>query len=165
MENLIDIIIKEGYADEYLCNEFKTEKKAVRDLRKEFICSLNERIKFRNSVYEDMLKKEGLVLQEIESIVNHELIRRAYVDSSKSERIKSILEPLLEGKAVVLKDYKLLKEMKNALLNILDEQLTFEKKELQKIRDSIGEEMYNDYEMYFKSNNFLRLIHENDLNK
>lgn len=165
MENLIDIVIKEGYADEYLLNEFKTEKDAVKDLRKEFTCSLNKRIKFRNSVYEDMLKKEELVLQEIESIVNHELIRRAYADSSKSERIKSILEPLLEGKAVVLKDYKLLKEIKNELLNILDEQLAFERAELKKIKDSIGEDMYNDYEMYFKSNNFLKLIYKNDLNK
>lgn len=160
MEALIDIIIKEGYADEYLCNKFKNENESFKDLRKEFINSLSKRIEFRNSVYEDMLKKEEEIIEEINDIVNHDIMRRAYFYTANREKIDEILKPLVEGKIIIFKNYKLLKEIKKNLLNILDEQLYFEKTELNKIKDSIGENMYNDYELYFNTNDFLKLIYK-----
>jgi hypothetical protein len=158
MKKLIDTIIKEGFARDNLEAELKYLKKSVEDSRNELIDCLKEGEELKNSVYYDMLVKEKVVLKEIQSITEHELLVRANKSQSKSKRIKHILEPLVEGRVEVLKDYKVLQEIKNELLRVLEEQLSFEAEELKKIKASIGEYMYAEHKMYFESNEFLKLI-------
>ena len=136
----------------------KEHKKVISE-RNQLLDCLNRRLAERNEIYGHLVKAELKILNQIKELLTKPEIRRAYESNEEhKEIIEEIICDISSGCMEVTNSKSELMRRLQQLINIEEKRKEFEENKLNKIRDEVGNSIWEDFNEHFKKHEFLKQL-------
>ena len=155
MNRLIDELKSKGLIAEEQLGSLQQDTLLINSLHVELLESLEAKNAEKRSMYIELVEEEEKTLKLIKMLLKDRRFKRAYKNPENIEKIDDLLRYILQPNIEVTKGRKMLEEIYNEMLRILDKQMDAEKKKLSSIKKDIGNAIWDELKDEFKKDRFL----------
>jgi len=155
MNRLIDELKNNGLITAEAIGVIQHENLLINSLHIELLQSLEAKNQEKKSMYIEIVEEEEKRLKIIKSIFQDSRFKRAYKKPENINKINNLLKYFLQPTIQVTKGSKMLNEIYNEMIIILDEQIDVEKTKINNIKKEVGDVIWDELKDEFEKERFL----------
>lgn len=155
MNRLIDELKSNGLITEEHIGVIQHENSLINSLHIELLKSLEAKNQEKNFMYIELVKEEEKTLEIIKMILRDRRFKRAYKSTENTKKIDDLLNYISQPNIQVTKGIKVLNEIRDEMILILDKQVDDEKIKVNNIKKDLGNVMWDELKDEFEEDRFL----------
>lgn len=162
MNDIYYQLLRHGCIDKAEYNEKKSKIEDTLAIKTEYINELEEKNRQTKQILIELHEEEVKILDKIKQLLDTEEFKRAYTLYEKNIRIDEHLKLLENDKIECTKGKKELKRIRKFIEDLIEKQRMIDDKKLHKIKKQVGSKIWDDFQHYFQSHEFLNFVNREE---